>query len=133
MRKNTLTGDLDGLTAVLGDLNYSTKTRGGKNGDDKTVTFCQNPKTPRLTLPKRFVTAGYTAGLAGLAGDGTVTVVLVKTRYNDTFTALHKTQHFLTVVGKTTVEKLLTSHTWGIKTEKTENGFCRLTLTPNGD
>lgn len=117
---------------VLRTLNVSihAKRRGGKNGDGKTATFCKNANTPRLTLPARFLADGYRSGTVGLS-NGTPLVVLSKNVYNNTFGALHPSQHFITVVGSDVRKTLLTSHTWTVKNEKTTDGLLTFELTPN--
>lgn len=129
--KNTNTINLNDL---LASLTYGTKRRGGNDGNDKTATFCVNPKTPRLTLPSRFYANGFRSGLVGITDDGVITAVLSKNPHANAYTSLHATQNFITVLGSTADVLRKTSYTYTITDEKpTDGGSLSLTLKPNGD
>lgn len=119
------------LADFVASLTYATKRNGGKNGDGKTATMCANPKTPRLYLPPRYYADGYRSGLVGT--DKTATyVVLSKQKHANAYTALHATQNFITVLGKT-ADAMRASYTYTITDEKNVDGGLVLTLKPNGD
>lgn len=122
------------LADFLATLSFSTKRNGGKNGNDKTATFCKNPKTPRLYLPPRFYANGYRSGLTGTDDAENVYIVLSKNKHANAYTALHATQNFITVLGSTADVLRKTSYTYTITDEKpTDGGSLSLTLKPNGD
>lgn len=123
------------VSDFLATLNFATKRNGGKNGDGKTATMCVNPATPRLTLPARLRTDGWTCGLVGRTADGGLQLVLAKKRFNNGFTAFHSTQHFITVLGETaeTLRKLSYTFTLSDETVDETTGLLTATLTPNGD
>lgn len=132
------------LADFLETLSFASKRNGGKNGSGNTATMCANPKTPRLTLPASYLERGYRSGLCGLDADGSVFVVLSKNAYNADFTALHPTQHFITVLGETAKTLRALSYTYTVSERETENADGEtdgetdaetliLELSPNGD
>lgn len=134
IRLNTqTTADENTIKNFLQTLTYSTKTRGGKNGNGNTCTMCKNPKTPRLYLPKRYCENGFRSGLVGVDKNNAITVVLSKKPYNGGFTSLHSTQNFITVLGEN-AKTLRGSYHYTISSENpVDDNTLALVLTPNND
>lgn len=93
------------------------KTRGASDAAGKTATF--NAKTRRLTLGAYYYNAGYRAAAVGLDDNGRVVVALTKQRYSATTSALHATQHFVTVVKNSpALEKLSSARKHAVLTDE---------------
>lgn len=88
----------DALADFLTGLHFSSKKRGGRNGDGLTATFCRTAKTPRLYMPAGYGRdGGYLSGMVARDADGNFTAILSKKPYSGLFYSIHDDQRFFTV------------------------------------
>lgn len=113
-------------TINLNSVAFAVKTRGSNAGAGDTATY--NSTLRRLTLGAYYTNAGWRAGAVGLDETGAIVVKLVKTTYDKTYSALHSTQHFITVVKNSPAVETLAKNRHYTITETETAGV--LVLTP---